>query len=638
MNILHKLKHDFLIIDFAGPLRSGCTTAAKFLVSDLSKTIGGQIRNYEDVQNEVETLYKKLYKLKESPRIKDSKKIEAELSKVKRDLRNQLKKRETLKVLGDHKDNNFLYISMTDALVKSAIENADKTITFPRKDKKSRALENLLHKITPCYPDIQELKRLGKLIRERDFRAFGNDDFTVFEKYLDRIRKTRGNVSQWLCNDNDLIGELLQDLGDNLRRCGNPWDYETQYKTVKPDAVFSLAEAANEIVKFYRSREREKATGRPRIKQFVIEAFRNPYEVEFFRNRYYEFYLLSLFADYEKRSGREKFSEKRDRRDRGEDLGTQEFFKQNVSECVRLSDIAINNDNSITELNKKLVTYFALIKQPGCFAPERRETAMHMAYSMSVRSTCICRQVGTVIEGANGYIIGAGWNDVGAGQVGCGYRHYQDFNRIESTILISNPPGDDGFRRWLRAYGDDDRDSFCYKDKYSEYTIRKKLKKIEKQKPDGFSRLTFKEKQYLTESLQSEINVKMMQYCRALHAEENAILQTAVIGGMGIRGGTVYTTTFPCELCAKKIYQAGIKRVVYTEPYPRSISKDVFFRDGTRHIECEQFEGVKSQSYFRLYKATIGKKEFQRLQSLAGMGRKGSGKATGPFNKNRGFQ
>ena len=616
MNILHKLKHDFLIIGFAGPLRSGCTTSAKFFVADLAKAIQKQIRNYEDVQNEVEVLYKKLYKLKESIRIKHSEKTERRLSKVKRDLRDLLKSRETLKVLSDQKDNNFLYVSMTDLLVKSAIENADKTITFPQKDKKSKALENLLHKIIPCYPDIQEMKRLGDLIRKRDFHAFGNEDFKVFEKYLGRIRTTRNSVSKWLCNDNDLIGELLQDLGDNLRRCGNPWCYETHYTSVKPEAVFSLAEAANDIIKFYRSRERENATGEPRIKQFVIEAFRNPYEVEFFRNRYYEFYLISLFADYEKRRGREKFSEKRDKRDRGEDLGSQDFFKQNVSECVRLSDIAINNDNSISELRKKLVTYFALVKQPGCFAPEWKETAMHMAYSMSVRSTCVCRQVGAVIEGANGYIIGAGWNDVGAGQVGCGYRHYKDFKRMESEILISNPPGDEGFRRWLIAYGDDEKDSFCYKDKYSEYTIRKKLKKIEKHRPHDFSRLTLKEKRYLTESLQSEF--KMMQYCRALHAEENAILQTAVIGGMGVREGTVYTTTFPCELCAKKIYQAGIKRVVYTEPYPRSISKDVFFRDGTRQIECEQFEGVKSQSYFRLYKATIDKKEFQRLQSLVG--------------------
>jgi dCMP deaminase len=117
-------------------------------------------------------------------------------------------------------------------------------------------------------------------------------------------------------------------------------------------------------------------------------------------------------------------------------------------------------------------------------------------------------------------------------------------------------------------------------------------------------------------STKNSITSKMMQYCRALHAEENAILQTSVIGGMGVAGGIIYATVFPCELCAKKIYQANIRKVIYTEPYPRSISKDVFFQDGTRKIEFEQFEGVKSQSYFRLYKATIDKKEFQMLRTL----------------------
>jgi len=105
-----------------------------------------------------------------------------------------------------------------------------------------------------------------------------------------------------------------------------------------------------------------------------------------------------------------------------------------------------------------------------------------------------------------------------------------------------------------------------------------------------------------------------LDYCRALHAEENAILQNAIIGGMGIKGGTIYTTSFPCELCAKQIYQSGIKRVIYNEPYPESISEDVFIKDGAIVVELKQFEGVKSHSYYRLFKAAVDKKEFQQIQ------------------------
>ena len=393
-------------------------------------------------------------------------------------------------------------------------------------------------------------------------------------------------------------------------------DYKTAYKGYSGNTVFALAEEANNVIKFYRSIERSRYTGKPRPKNFVIEAFRNPYEVEFFRNRYYEFYLCSLFADIVTRQSREGFSLARDERDQGKGQAVGGFYEQNVSECVRLSDIALNNEGNKKDLWDKLLQYYALIKHPGIYAPTWTETAMHMAYSVSVRSTCISRQVGAVIEGANGYILGAGWNDVGSGQVGCGYRQYKDLQNLNNELLVVHPQGESEFKRWLTRLGINETDSFCFKDKYSEYIIRRKLKKIEKTLPKKAGKLSIDEKKVLFERLQNELNVKMMQYCRALHAEENAILQTTIIGGIGIKGGTIYTTTFPCELCAKKIYQSGIKKVVFTEPYPKSISQDVFFQDGTRNIQLDQFEGVKSQSYFRLYKATIDKKEFQGLESM----------------------
>jgi len=611
MNILHMLKHDFLIIGFTGPLRSGCTTCAEFFSKAIDQEIEKKIGEYPHAQERIEEKYRELYELKRG-------KNSSLIKKLNHDLRLLLREREVIKVLRDHTDNNFVYISMTDMLIKMLIENLDKKIKFPNTSlklkEKTKIIDNLRSRISGEYSDITNLKRLSRLISNRNFSQFSEQDFNDFEVYLKRIGKTRSHISSWI-SDSELVGELLQDWGDNLRRRGNPFDYlPTNGSSL--NTIFALAEEANNVIKFYRSRDRKTMAKNPRIKQFVIEAFRNPYEVEYFRNRYYEFYLISLFANYEIRKDRKKFSFSRDQRDRGEDLATEEYYKQNVSECVRLSDIAFNNEDSQSDLYEKLLTYFALIKQPGCFAPEWTETAMHMAYSMSVRSSCICRQVGSVIEGSNGYIVGAGWNDVGAGQIGCGYRHYEDFKNLDESVLISNPPGDEEFRRWLVMYGSSDGDSFCYKDKYSEYTIRKKLKKIEKDRPEEFKKPGRKEKKYLAQYLQKELNVKMMQYCRALHAEENAILQTSVVGGMGLRGSIIYSTTFPCELCAKKIYQAGIKKIIYTEPYPRSISKDVFFQDGTRKIDFEQFEGVKSQSYFRLYKSTIDKKEFQMLQNL----------------------
>ena len=51
-----------------------------------------------------------------------------------------------------------------------------------------------------------------------------------------------------------------------------------------------------------------------------------------------------------------------------------------------------------------------------------------------------------------------------------------------------------------------------------------------------------------------------------LHAEANAISKLARSNNNS-EGATLYITASPCLECAKLIIQAGIKRVVYGEPY-----------------------------------------------------------------------
>jgi len=57
------------------------------------------------------------------------------------------------------------------------------------------------------------------------------------------------------------------------------------------------------------------------------------------------------------------------------------------------------------------------------------------------------------------------------------------------------------------------------------------------------------------------------EICRAVHSEQNAIVQAA-IHGVSIEGATLYCTHQPCALCAKMLINAGIVRVVYEEDYP----------------------------------------------------------------------
>lgn len=63
------------------------------------------------------------------------------------------------------------------------------------------------------------------------------------------------------------------------------------------------------------------------------------------------------------------------------------------------------------------------------------------------------------------------------------------------------------------------------------------------------------------------------ELCRAIHAEQNAIIQGA-LHGIGLGGSTLYCTNHPCVLCAKMLINAGIKKVVYRHDYPDLLSAE----------------------------------------------------------------
>ena len=64
------------------------------------------------------------------------------------------------------------------------------------------------------------------------------------------------------------------------------------------------------------------------------------------------------------------------------------------------------------------------------------------------------------------------------------------------------------------------------------------------------------------------------ELCRAIHAEQNAIIQAATFG-VPLLGASIYITHFPCVLCSKMIINAGIKRIVYSHGYPDQMSQDI---------------------------------------------------------------
>jgi dCMP deaminase len=67
------------------------------------------------------------------------------------------------------------------------------------------------------------------------------------------------------------------------------------------------------------------------------------------------------------------------------------------------------------------------------------------------------------------------------------------------------------------------------------------------------------------------------ELCRGLHAEMNAIIQAATYG-IEARASTLYTTTFPCSLCAKILINAGVDRIVAQDDYADALSKELLFQ------------------------------------------------------------
>ncbi|MDD3519927.1 MAG: cytidine/deoxycytidylate deaminase family protein [Actinomycetota bacterium] len=76
------------------------------------------------------------------------------------------------------------------------------------------------------------------------------------------------------------------------------------------------------------------------------------------------------------------------------------------------------------------------------------------------------------------------------------------------------------------------------------------------------------------------------EICRALHAEQNAIIQAAY-HGVRIAGSSIYSTTQPCVLCAKMIINAGIQKIYYFEEYPDQLSLDLLKEAGVELIKLD---------------------------------------------------
>jgi dCMP deaminase len=67
------------------------------------------------------------------------------------------------------------------------------------------------------------------------------------------------------------------------------------------------------------------------------------------------------------------------------------------------------------------------------------------------------------------------------------------------------------------------------------------------------------------------------ELCRALHAEQNALIQASLYG-ISVKDSVLYATCQPCVICAKMLINAGIREIIITDGYPDKMAMDVLKR------------------------------------------------------------
>ncbi|MBN2526399.1 MAG: hypothetical protein JXR76_08395 [Deltaproteobacteria bacterium] len=254
---------------------------------------------------------------------------------------------------------------------------------------------------------------------------------------------------------------------------------------------------------------------------------------------------------------------------------------QSTIKAITQSDYFFSNDYATADnLEIEAQRLLRLIFSVGVDTPRLDEYAMSIAANAANQSGCLARQVGASIVNSSGQLIATGRNDVP--QYGGG------LYTVESRK---------DHRCWAQA-------GQCYNDHHKMNIIQGLTTEI------GESLgLTPEKRESVEEILKHSPIDSLIEFSRAVHAEMDALMSIAREEIPGLKGASLYCTTFPCHNCAKHIIAAGIRRVVYLEPYDKSLARELHsdaimnpLRDNEDgKIPFDSFGGVAPRRYSQLF-------------------------------------
>ena len=577
-------RSNFILIGLTGRTGSGCTTTANLLSEKLHFPLVDEV-NYKD---------EKYFSGMDSKRYGVVRKYAVEHNDPFKVIK--VSELITARILALDLDVLKKFIeSVTDSDLHEKIDGALEKSGFSESQKEFRSLSKELSYF------LYGTSTLNHNLKELDINKW----FKIINKFTSSLKSV---LKSDLGNS---YVQIYQGAGDSIRRTKNivP-DYRDN--EFEPQGLFVLPRMINRLVKFYRYIDKVSNN-----KTYIaIDTIRNPYEAKYFKDRYAAFYLVSINAPTHDRKkylqDKYKFTVDQikdiDRRESGKFIEKNELNKcvecaqvlrddishdkydeliiSNVKRCIEISDIHIfnprNEPRNHNVLKSQLGWYLSLIKHPGLVTPTSLERVMQIAFTAKMNSGCISRQVGAVVTDVNYSIKSVGWNDVVKGQVPCNLRSLEDLENFSSDT----------------TYSEYERNNEKFRNQAALELI--KIKRL----GAGGRNLS-----YCFKSIQNTIDDEKNQvHTRSLHAEENAFLQLAKYGSVGIEGGKLFTTASPCELCAKKAYQLGIKEIVYIDPYP-GLAIQHIISIGTNPPKLIQFRGAVGKAYHQLYEPLMPYKD-----------------------------
>ena len=437
------------------------------------------------------------------------------------------------------------------------------------------------------------------------------------------------------------VGANLSNIVEDLTKCLEKFDYTTQeihvselienFTTIPPfdednkfartDAFMTagddarkdteenaiLALAVVDQIHGYRVEQEEKGQSISRH-AFIVNSLKHPSEVAALRQIYGAgFILVGVYVKTDKRKYYleriKSMSEDESRRlmERDETEGTD--YGQRTRDTFHLSDFFVHlmagDESEQLKTQNTLGRFLEIIFGDPYKTPIFDEYAMFMAFAAAARSSDLSRQIGAVIA-KDDDILATGANECPRAGGGTYWPYIAEMNVVKDI---------EGGREYTLGYDTNHQN----KARIIEDAVNKMKEAWGESTRDGMAEEDWT---LLKDALENSPIKEITEYGRVVHAEMTALL-TCGRNGISCRGATLYVTTFPCHNCAKHIIAAGIKRVVYVEPYPKSKALDFHGdsslggfeneKDGDENrVIFEPFVGVGARRFFDLFSMKQG--------------------------------